>query len=245
MTDPTEQFIRAFEEIAIELRKRAGRPGSHHFELEAAAARDVMVRRNDALLGYIRDIRNLIQHPKHKGRGHVVQVSPAFVSEVEMLLNHLRSPPTATSVGVARGEIRAAGLQERLGDLALLMKRSGFSHLPILDNRGAVIGVFNEAAVFDYLWSEVETIIGHHTRVEEVLQHCHLDAGHTETFAFVQPNTPIDEIEERFVSPTSPHSRLGALFVTASGKRSDVLQRMITPWDVLHVRSRTEPKRQR
>ena len=113
------------------------------------------------------------------------------------------------------------------------MKRGGFSHVPILDELGAVVGVFNEAAVFDCLWAETETIIGREMQISEILPHCLLDAGHTENFRFVKPGTLIDDLVEMFRAPESPTTRLGAAFVTASGKKTEPLQRLVTAWDVL------------
>ena len=233
MSQATEAFIRGFEEIVGEVNRRAGRATSHTFEIEQAAARDGTVRRNRDLLLQIRDIRNILQHPRHRSPGPAVQVTEAFLAEVQALLRHFRNPLTTSSVGVARKDIRTARPDDRLGDLADLMKRGGFSHLPILDERHAVIGVFNEAAVFDHLWADTETIVERKMRVEDILPHCRLDAGHTETFRFVRPGTLLDDLVGLFVAPESPTTRVGAAFVTASGKPTEPLQRMITPWDVL------------
>ncbi|WP_149538790.1 CBS domain-containing protein [Siccirubricoccus phaeus] len=233
MSEATETFIRIFEEIVGEVNRRAGAPGSHAFEIERAADRDGTVRRHRTLLLYIRDVRNTLQHPRHHAPGHAVQVTEGFLTEVQDLLRRLRNPPTANSVGVARRDIRTARLDDQLGELAEIMKREGFSHLPILDERDTVIGVFNEAAVFDHLWAEPEMIIGRGMRIEDILSHCRLGAGHTETFKFVRPGTPLDDLVQMFVALESPTTRVGAAFVTASGKETDPLQRMITPWDVL------------
>lgn len=233
MSGETETFIRAFEEIVTEVNRRAGRDDSRFFEIEQAASRDDTVRRNRQLLVYIRDVRNTLQHPKHGASGHAVQVTNAFLAEVQALLRHFKNPPTANSVGVARRDIDTASLHDRLGNLAQMMKRGGFSHLPILDQGDAVIGVFNEAAVFDHLWAEPETIIGRDMKVEDIFAHCQLDAGHTETFKFVQPGKLLDDLVNMFIAPASPTTRVGAVFVTASGKPTEPLQRMITAWDVL------------
>jgi CBS domain-containing protein len=233
MSEATEAFIRAFEEIVGEVNRRAGAATSHAFEIERAAARDATARRHRDLLLYIRDVRNTLQHPKHRARGPAVEVTGPFLTEVQGLVRQFRNPPTANSVGVARRDIRTAQLDNQLGDLAQLMKRNGFSHLPILDERDAVIGVFNEAAVFDHLWAAPETIIGREMRVEEILSHCCLHAGHTESFKFVRPGTLLDDLVGMFMALDSPTTRVGAAFVTASGKPTESLQRMITPWDVL------------
>ncbi|WP_217570964.1 CBS domain-containing protein [Mesorhizobium sp. GbtcB19] len=233
MSNPTEGFIRTFEEIVREVNSRAGSPSSHSFEVERASERDGTVKKNRALLVYIRDVRNALQHPKHRSDGNAIEISEGFLDEVRGLLNHLRNPPTANSVGVPRKEIRTASLSDQLGDLADEMKRRGFSHLPIVDERDAVIGVFNEAAVFNYLWGEQETIVGRDMRISDILSSCRLDASRMELFKFVTPRTALEDLVQIFLSVQSPLTRVGAAFVTAAGKESEPLQRLITPWDVL------------
>ncbi|MER9568877.1 hypothetical protein NKI77_06770 [Mesorhizobium opportunistum] len=113
------------------------------------------------------------------------------------------------------------------------MKRGGFTHVPILDERDTVIGVFNEAAVFHFLWAEPETIVGRQMKISDVFDSCSLDANRMETFRFLGPRTPLDSLIEMFLAVESPLTRVGAAFVTASGKETEPLQRLITPWDVL------------
>ena len=86
MNNPTESFIRTFEQIVTQVNKRAGAPPSRLFEIEKAAERDGIVRSNRDLLIYIRSVRNTLQHPKHSSEGHAVQVSEAFLDEVQALL---------------------------------------------------------------------------------------------------------------------------------------------------------------
>jgi CBS domain-containing protein len=233
VSKPTDEFIRCFEKIKTEVNRRAGEPSSLSFEIERAADRDGFVRKNRPVLIYMRDVRNALQHPKHRSVGPAVEVTEAFLSEVQDLLRYLENPPNASSVGVARKQIVAAKLSDRLGDLAGVMKRGGFSHIPILNEEEAVIGVFNEAAVFDHLWADAETIIGRQMMVADIFRHCHLEAGHTETFKFVSPRTPLESLVAMFLALESATTRIGAAFVTASGKSNEPLQRLITPWDVL------------
>ena len=235
MSNPTESFIRTYEEIVTQVNRRAGASSSHSFKIEMAADCDVIVKRNQDLLKYVRDIRHLLQHPKRRSEGDAVEVSEAFLSEVQALLSRLKNPPTANSVGVPRKEIKTASLTDRLGDLADGMKRSGFSHVPILNDSGAVIGVFNEAAMFDHLWAEADTIVSREMQISDILPHCLLDAEHTETFRFVKPRAPIDDLIEMFRALESPTTRVGAAFVTASGKETEALQRLITSWDVISI----------
>jgi predicted transcriptional regulator len=233
VTETTEKFIRVFEELKKEVNKRAHDADSRSFEIGKAAQKDRGVARYQEFLRYVRDIRNPLQHPKHKSPGHAAHISSTFLAEVEGILTYLRNPPNANSVGVSRKDMKSAQLTDQLGDLADEMKQTGFSHLPILDEKDVLIGVFNEAAIFDYLWHVDEQIVSRSMTVEEVLPHCRLDAPHTETFRFVAPNTPVDDLMELFRAIETPLTRVGAVFVTLSGKPDKPIQRLITPWDVM------------
>lgn len=227
------RFIRTFEKIVTEVNSLAGAPLSRSFELRNAAKRSSIVRKHQRQLSYIRDVRNLLQHPPHDSDDPAVHVSEAFIEEVETLLEYLRSPLRARRVGIPRSRVKVARLTDRLGDLAKEMKRKRFTHVPIVNKRDVIIGVFNEAALFDYLWSEAEMTIGRHMQISKVFDYCRLDANHTETFKFVSPQTPFDDLAETFLTLQSCTMRVGVIFVTASGKKTERFQRLITPWDVL------------
>lgn len=233
MTETTERFIRVYEDLVKEVNNRAHMGDSHSFEIEKAVQRDRGVRRHRDMLLYIRTIRHALQHPKHSASGPAMHVSPGFLTEVEDILNHLRNPPSASSVGVSRKAMKIAQLTDELGDLADVMKQTGFSHLPILDDRDVLIGVFNEAAIFDYLWREPEQIVARSMTIEDILSHCRLGTDRTETFRFVRPNTSVDDLIELFRAVETATSRVGAVFVTAAGKADQPVHRLITPWDVM------------
>ena len=237
MNDPTEAFIRTYEQIHAEVNRRAGDPTSHFFEIKKAAECDAVVSRNSRLLTYIKDVRNALQHPQHGSEGPAVQVSESFLDEAKAVLRYLKAPPTAKSVGVPRKEIKAANMTDRLGDLADEIKQKGFSHVPILDEDSVVIGVFNEAAVFDHLWADEVTIISRDMQISDIFPHCRLDADHTEKFRFVSPRKSVDNLVDIFLALESPTTRVGAVFVTASGKKTEPINRLITPWDVMAVSS--------
>lgn len=172
MSSTTERFIRLYEDLVVEVNRRADASSSHSFEIERAASRDGAVRKQQNLLKYIRDVRHALQHPKHRSEGHAVLISEKFLDEVASLLNYVQNPVRAGSLGVPRKQIKTAQLSDRLGDLADDMKAGGFSHVPILDEGDLVVGVFNEAAVFDYLWSESEKIVGRSMCVQEIFRAC-------------------------------------------------------------------------
>lgn len=236
MATTNERFIRTYEKLVEVVSWRAGiKPFA--FVIKKAAASDHVVKKHASLLRYIGDIRNALQHPQQDSLKPAVVVSNAFLKETQDLLKYLQNSTTADSVGVSSKKIRKAHLDDRLGDLADEMKRRGFNHLPILDENGAVAGVFNEASVFNYLWTASKRTIYRDMLVSEIFSHCRLDAGQTETFQFVSPDTSLDKLTEVFLALGSL-TRVGAVFVTDSGKEGEPLQRLITAWDVLATSSK-------
>ncbi len=233
MSRVNERFIRVFEGLSELVNARAGRPRSHAFELDAACNRNKGIQKYRSVLQYMRDVRNTLQHPRHKASGPAVLVSEPFVAELETLLQKLSRSSTAKDVGVAKKDIRVGRPEETLGSLADLMREKGFSHLPILGQSDEVVGVFNEASVFAHLWREGETIVGRDMRLSDIMEDCLIESSRTETFQFVRPGTPLRELQSIFLSLHTPFSRVGAVFVTASGRQHEPLQRLITPWDIL------------
>ena len=136
-----------------------------------------------------------------------------------------------------RSKVGTASPIDRLGDLADRMRRGGFSHVPVLDEHNAVIGVFNEAAVFDYLWADTGTIIGREMEISDILPYCRFGAVRMESFRFVRSGIPVDEVVDIFLALEWSTARVGAAFVTASGKRTEPIQRLITAWDMLEPTS--------
>jgi CBS domain-containing protein len=236
MTDSNAAFIQAYEALKEEINRRAGSDGGARLELEDAIDRDQSVAKHARLIRYIRDIRNALAHPHHRSRVPAVRITAEFLAETTRLLEALQNPPRAHSLCVPRRKLCVADRDQSIAAIADVMRAKRFSHIPILDRKDVLIGVFNEAAIYDYFFSRGAKEQAGALTIEDILAHCRLDAGHTETFGFVHPNATEDAIVARLTAVAGPSTRTGALFVTASGKASDPITGMLTPWDVLAAR---------
>jgi predicted transcriptional regulator len=236
MTENNAAFIQAYEALKEEINQRIGRDGGARLELDEAIDRDQSVAKHARLIRYIRDIRNALQHPHHRSRAPAVQITPEFLAETIRLLEALQNPPRAHSLMVPRRKLRVADCDQSVVEVADVMRAKRFSHIPILDRRDVLIGVFNEAAIFDYFFAAGAKEQAGALTIADILAHCRLDAGHTETFGFVHPNATEDAIVAKLTAVAGPSTRIGALFVTASGKAAEPITGMLTPWDVLATR---------
>lgn len=232
-TDLNHAFIQAYEGLKVQINRRAGEDGSKEFLLQRAIQRDGAVRRQEDLLKYIRDVRNVLSHPSSTMRGRGVTVTQSLVEQAQALLHWLADPPTARTLCVPRASLFVAGVEDKVVKVARHMKEKRYSHIPIVNGEHRLIGVFNEAAIFDFFLVEGAIMADHDITISEIMRHCSLDGGRTEAFGFVRPSTPISDLIVRLTLDPERAIRVGALFVTSSGKATDPITGMLTAWDVL------------
>lgn len=230
--EPNDQFLRLFEAIKDLVNTIAGRT-SYELQLDAACncSRRVTERRSE--IRHVREVRNVIAHPQAKSGAPAVIVTPDLLARTQRLLNDLSLVRTANTTGVPRGQLFTATPDTRLTNIAETMRTKRYTHVPVLDEGSRVIGVFNESAIFDYLVSQTIIELDDAMLVDDIMDHCRLDAGHTESFRFIRPSTTEDEMLDALINVEGEFTRVGALFVTPSGNPNEPLHRMITIWDVM------------
>lgn len=226
-SEPNGKFLQLYENLKRQINAIA-RTDSQEMELIQACARSKRVQQRRSEIVYMRDVRNLLAHPRA-----AVVVTQELVNDIECLIQLLTTVRIASDVGVALSKLYIATEDMKLAEVTQIMVEKHYSHIPILDRHGRVMGVFNEAAIFDYLLSQKIILLDDEIIIGDIMEHCRLDAGHTEEFRFIRPGTTEDEMLNYLTNVQGPSTRVGALFVTPSGKVSEPLSRMITIWDVL------------
>lgn len=230
--EPNDQFIRLYEALKTQINVIAG-IDSTNMELTQACERSRRVLGYRSAIWHVRDVRNLIAHPPANSRGPTVVATQDLIFRTQRLLEALTTVRTANKTGVPLNQLFTATTDTKLITMADTMRDKRYSHVPVLDERKRVIGVFNESAIFDYLVKQTIVELTESMVVADIMDHCRLDAGHTESFRFVRPVTTEDEMLDALVNVEGDFTRVGALFVTASGTSTESLHRMITLWDVV------------
>lgn len=234
LADLNEEFRQTYEAIHGVINRIAHTEDSHNFELAAACNSSNRVRNRKSDLEYIRKVRNVQSHPKQGSGQPAFVVTEAFLKWCRNVHDQLAQVTTAGQLGVKRSELFTATWASQIHPLIGKMRDEKFSHIPILDEAGATVGVFNESAILDYLMaSDMTSLIEPYHTLEEIRQHCAIGADHVETFRFIRPQASEDDVADTFLSVTGPFTRVGAVFVTPGAAPEQPIQRMITAWDVL------------
>ena len=113
------------------------------------------------------------------------------------------------------------------------MNECTFTHIPILNNDGVVIGVFDENSIFNYLANEEIVEINNEVLFKDIEKYISLYNREMEEFIFIDPNKYVEELEHEIEKRFKEQRRIGMAFVTLNGKSDGNMQGIITPWDII------------
>lgn len=115
------------------------------------------------------------------------------------------------------------------------MREQAFTYIPILDN-GVVTGIFDENSLFNYVSDNHDEIfiLQNNLCFGDIRSYLALDNRELEEFAFFGMNRYADDAAKLFVRPSNG-KRLEMIFLTNTGKKTEKLQGILTPWDVISI----------
>jgi CBS domain-containing protein len=186
---------------------------------------------------YCREVRNLLSHKPKLDDEFLVNPSKPMVELLGTLLDRLNKLALCMDYAIRIQNVYACSMDDLIRPAMQMMKEKNFTHVPILEN-GKVIGVFSENTLFSYVLSEEIIGIEENSTFQEIEPYLAID-GHitetfrTETFRFLPREANIFEAKELFVEALKKTQRIGMIFLTETGKQTEKLLAIITPWDFL------------
>jgi len=102
------------------------------------------------------------------------------------------------------------------------MSLHGYSHAPVLDEEGKLIGVFSEDTVFSYLADKGETNLKDGDLVESLFEYLPLEKHRNERYVFLSKMASLEEVVKEFEESKRTYGkRLGLVFITEHGKSNE------------------------
>ena len=193
-------------------------------------------------LQYCKDvIRNHAAHVNKFSLADSFQVEPSveMIQLLEEIIKVLENPRKISDVWISKNDMYTAGLSDKVLHIMGIMQEKNFTHVPILDEKNLVCGVFSENTLFEYIAKKgrVDGIIGldRETEMSEYRDYLPLDKHINETFKFVKRDTTLFEIERMFRKEAKNHKRIGMIFATENGKDTEKILGIITAWDIFRT----------
>lgn len=185
-------------------------------------------------LTLFREMRNLLSHHAKIDAQPPVQPTNPTIKILEEILEYVRHPPVALSISTRTDQLHCADGSELVTELLEVMEQRGFSHIPVVDGRRRLTGVFSVGSLFAFSRARPELPTAG-LRVRDMAAVLPPEKHVMEKFYFVDREASCYELRRLFQKRDASSRRVAAIFVTAGGNEKSPLMGMITPWDVLRA----------
>lgn len=185
-------------------------------------------------LTYCREVRNLLTHNPKVGDRYAVEPSDEMIALLERTIQYVRNPQKAKHIWVPREKVSWRTMEDYVRPAMVEMNERVYTHIPILRD-GVVVGVFSENTLLSYLIDDEIVSIDNHVKFSDIAKYLPLDRHRAESFRFVGKETLTSEIEDIFADAVKRQERIGLLFVTNSGKKTEKLLGIISAWDAAAI----------
>ncbi len=232
-----KKFIQLYNKLDGFLRSHI--QGAQHIDhgllLQDSARKFAVVQRHLSELRTFAQLRNILVHDMYRYQNEVIAIpTQEIVDQYEQTVRAILNPPTAFGIAVAATGLFTATVEDNALKIMTEMNEKTFTHVPILE-KGYMVGLFSENTVFSYLVREKESIIDESMKIGDFDGFLGLDQHPSEKFAFLPRNAAIDQVQGIFSDAMKTHTRIGMIFLTASGKPTEKLLGIITAWDLAKI----------
>lgn len=176
------------------------------------------------------ELRNAIVHQTTE---EVIIAEPhtQAVENFQKIYDIIIKPPTAYDI--ASKPVEHCNAIALIADVIRIMTVKVYTHIPVLED-GKFVGVFSEATVTRWLADSAEKdgFVLDKTQIGELKDYYNDPENTFCCYRFVSRGYDAYKIKDDFLYLVNKKWRLGAVFVTDSGKKTDKIIGIITSWDL-------------
>jgi CBS domain-containing protein len=186
-------------------------------------------------LSYIREVRNLMVHEKIEIDDYPIIPSKDTCNKLIELYSTISKPPRWDSIAVSKNEIYKCTEKDTVSEVINEMSKNTFTHVPVV--KGNVFQWLLSESVYMHWLNDLvkngkdfdkDICISDLKKYSEKVN---------DTYLFLPNKTDVFAIEEEFENKTREVSRnsfkrLGVIFITKDGKKTQEILGLITAWDL-------------
>lgn len=180
------------------------------------------------------NLRNYYQHTEKLNNVFAAEPMDEAIEFINMLDEMVRNRQRCKDICIQINNVYWKRPEDSVRSAMQVMKTKMYTHIPILQN-GIVTGVFDENSLFSYIADSDDEIFELDDKLTfaDIETHCQLKNRDMEEFEFVSMNRYVDDVITLFEKRFANNKRLGLVLLTQSGKNTEPLQGILTPWDVI------------
>lgn len=227
-----DEFIEEYKKLEESVRRvyRLGRDQSVIAELKRQRGFESMKSEIQSCA----DLRNFFQHNSRLGADYAALPTAEAIAFVKKLNTMVNARPRCRDICVKKRDILWRSPTDAVRPAMELMRKQGHSCIPILRD-GRVCGVFDEHAMFSYVSECRGSIFGEADSLtfRDLDSYISVTERNMQSFAFASMNAYVDNVVDLFEKQLENGKRVRLVLLTNSGKWTDRLQGIITPWDII------------
>lgn len=183
-------------------------------------------------LDIIRNLRNSLAHIEKYNNEENFTISSSLIKTLQKEIEDIKNPLIANDICKKIDFVLTATFEDKIMNIASLMLKNGFTHVPILEN-GRLFGVFSQNTIFSCFVKQDGIIINEKTTIKEYKDFLPIESHETESFLFVSQDKKVDDLINLFTQKING-KRLVMIFVSKNGLASEKILGIITSYDILH-----------
>lgn len=227
----TGKFIALCKELESAVKTRYGST-SHGESAYVFLSRKAEFKPYTKELDLIREVRNLIQHKDVEVKGkEAIYVDEVLMDALREIIRLVQHPETVGDV--CTRDLVTADLSTPVKKVMDRMLDSSFSHIPVLDGQGKLLGIFSENTIFTRVAKEGMGALAETDCVRDFKPYLDIRDHVRDSFAFIAEGVATEQAVEQFKHRDKQGRRLAMLVVTRHGDPSEPVVGVLTPYDVL------------
>lgn len=227
--DNTERFLQVYKQLEAVIRQQYNLKNEEPIKQYLVKSRDWQHKYR---LEYCHDVRNFLQHKIKVHKEFAIIPSDEMIEFLEETLKIFKQRPQPSDKAIKGGNLLTGQLTDQILPLMRKMNEKNYTNIPIISD-GKVVGVFSEGSIFKFLLDEEIIEVEQSAVFSDLQRYTEIDNKSDQVFKFVRNDISFDELNDLFSDEFKVGKRLAMVFLTHSGKRSEKLIGILTPWDVL------------
>ena len=178
----------------------------------------------------LRTVRNVLTHNLMLNGSPLVRLNEGLIPFLDGVIENIRRLPTASNILIPRTDVFSGSLNDAIRPIVDVMLEKVFSHVPILDVDGKVLGVFSESTMLEINKAEYNNTIL--VTMRDIADFLPMDKHTADVFMFVPRNDAVLHLRQLCDEALRKRQRIGMFFVTETGKSDEPLLGILTVWDI-------------
>lgn len=167
------------------------------------------------------------------GASTLAAIGETDVQFIKDATTRIRRLATISSILIPCSAVFTRSPEDTIRSAVETMVENSYSHVPVLDEHGKVIGVFSESTMLEMSKADAGGAVPDTMR--DIAAFLPMEKHSADVFKFVPKNDAVLHLRQLCDEALGKRERIGMFFVTENGREVEPLLGILTVWDIAGV----------